>query len=138
MADVGSARLSTQMRPAKLFEMGRSVLIVDDDASFREAVSELLRVRGFRIAGCAADQNEAMLAVQGCRPGGILLDAHIAESDNFGIVRRLSGTENPIPVLLTSSDPDAANELLARECGATGFVPKTELVSVDLQRYFSG
>lgn len=134
---LGKTRLLIQGQAAKVFYMGRSVLVVDDDASFREAVSELLRARGFEIAGCAADQNQAMLAVEGCRPDGILLDAHIAESDDFRMVRRLSGEGEAIPVLLTSSDSDAANDLLARECGAIGFVPKTELVGADLQGYFS-
>lgn len=134
---VGTTRLSARMRPAKVFGVGRTVLIVDDDASFREAVSELLKARGFEIAGYATDQDQAKLAVQECRPDGILLDAHIAESDDFGIVRRLSGYEDSIPILLTSSDRDAASDLLARECGAVGFVPKTELVGADLQRYFS-
>ena len=118
--------------------MGRSVLVVDDDASFREVASELLRARGFRVAGCVADQAQALVTVQACRPDAILLDAHIAESDDFALVRGLSGDGDLIPVLLTSSDADAATDLLARQCGAVGFVPKTELVSADLQRYFSG
>ncbi len=130
-------RLSIQKRPVTIFAVGKSVLIVDDDAPFREAVGELLRARGFHIAGNAADESQAIAAVQTLRPDAILLDAHLASSDDFRLVRRLSGLEDKIPVLLTSSDPDVASELLAHECGAVGFVPKTELVSANLQRLFT-
>ncbi len=116
--------------------MGNSVLVVDDDASFREAVTELLRTRGFQVVGYAADEKRAIEAVQSLQPDGILLDATMAASDDFDLVRRLSGPD-VIPVLLTSSDRDAATEPLAQDCGAVGFVPKTELVAADLQRYFS-
>ena len=116
--------------------MDNCVLVVDDDASFREAVTELLRTRGFQVVGYAADEKRAMEAVRSLQPDGILLDATMAASDDFDLVRRLSGPD-VIPVLLTSSDRDAATEPLAQDCGAVGFVPKTELVAADLQRYFS-
>ncbi len=117
--------------------MGGSVLIVDDDASFGDAVSQLLRARGFQVAGHATDQDQAIVATRRMRPDAILLDAHLAAADDFGIVRRLAGLDESTPVLLTSSDPDAATDDLAKECGAVGFVPKTELIGADLKRYFS-
>jgi two-component system, chemotaxis family, chemotaxis protein CheY len=114
-----------------------SVLVVDDDASFREAVSELLRTRGFVIVGYADDGEQAIAAVRRLHPDAILLDATMAATDDFELVRRLSGPDEKIPVLLTSSDREAATELLAQEYGAVGFVPKTELVGADLRHYFT-
>jgi DNA-binding NarL/FixJ family response regulator len=118
-------------------QVGNSVLVVDDDASFREAVTELLQTRGFQIAGYAADEKDAIEAVQRLRPDAILLDATLAGSDNFELVRRLSGSDEAIPVLLTSADRDAASVPLAMECGAVGFIPKTELAGTDLRHYFA-
>jgi CheY-like chemotaxis protein len=119
-------------------QVGNSVLIVDDDASFREAITELLRTRGFQIAGYAVDEEEAIGAAHRLLPDAILLDATLAASDNFELVRRLSGCNQRIPVLLTSADSDATSESLARECGAVGFIPKTELAGANLQHYFPG
>ena len=114
-----------------------SVLVVDDDESFREVVGELLTTRGFAIAGQAADEHQAIEAVQRLRPDAVLLDVHLAAPDDFALIRQLSGEGGHIPVLLTSSDRDAADEPLAREFGAVGFVPKTELISADLRHYFN-
>jgi CheY-like chemotaxis protein len=113
------------------------VLVVDDDASFKEAITELLQTRGFEIAGYAANENEALEEIRRVRPDAILLDATLAAMDNFDLIRRLSGADGAIPVLLTSADREAANAPLAQEFGAVGFVPKTELAGTDLRHYFT-
>jgi DNA-binding response OmpR family regulator len=113
------------------------VLVVDDDPSFRDAVGDLLTARGFEVVGYAEDEDEAMAAIQQLRPDAVLLDIRLPGSDGFCLARRLStGHRAPI-VLLTSSDPDAANQRLAVESGAVGFVPKAELGGTDLGRYFA-
>lgn len=113
------------------------VLVVDDDPSFSEAVGELLSARGFEVVGYAGDEDEAMVAIQQLRPDAVLLDIRLPGSDGLDLARRLS-TGHPAPaVLLTSSDPDAANQRLALESGAVGFVPKAELGGADLGRYFA-
>lgn len=115
--------------------MGNSVLVVDDDTSFRDVISELLRARGFEIAGHAADEAQAIEAVGQLHPDAVLLDVNLASSDGFALLARLSGLDEHVTVLLTSSDPDAATEELARECGAVGFVPKTRLATTNLRQY---
>jgi DNA-binding NarL/FixJ family response regulator len=114
------------------------VLVVDDDASFREAICELLQARGLQIVGNAADEVQAVEAVRTLDPDGVLLDVNLASSDGFEVIKRLSGLNPNISVLLTSSDPDAVSDDLARELGAVGFVPKTQLATTDLRRYFAG
>ncbi len=113
------------------------VLVVDDDLSFRAAVGDLLSARGFEVVGYAQDEGGAMAAVEQLRPDAVLVDIRLPGSDGFCLARRLS-TGRPAPVvLLTSSDPDAANERLALESGAVGFVPKAELGGTDLGQYFA-
>jgi DNA-binding NarL/FixJ family response regulator len=133
----GGGLIAPTATPCHPVEVDSSVLVVDDDASFREAVTELLRTRGFVVVGYAADEEKAIEAVRSLHPDAILLDATMAATDDFDLVRRLSGPDEKIPVLLTSSDREAATALLAKECGAVGFVPKTELVGADLQHYFT-
>jgi DNA-binding NarL/FixJ family response regulator len=117
--------------------MATSILVVDDDSSFREAVSELLRARGFEIAGHAADRNDAVAAVQMLGPDAVLLDIQLAMSNGFDVLRELMRTDDGLPVLLTSSDSGAASQSLAIQRGAVGFVPKGELADADLRRYFA-
>jgi two-component system C4-dicarboxylate transport response regulator DctD len=108
---------------------------VDDDASFRDAISGLLQARGFEIAGHAANEDQAIEAVQRLHPDSILLDVNLASSDGFALLGRLSELDEDVMVLLTSSDPDAATDELAHECGAVGFVPKTLLATTNLCLY---
>jgi two-component system, NarL family, response regulator DesR len=115
--------------------VGSSVLVVDDDALFRDVISRLLLARGFEVAGHAADEAEAIEAVQQLHPDAVLLDVNLASSDGFALSAQLSGLDEDITVLLTSSDPDAATDELAQQCGATGFVPKTQLAGTNLRQY---
>ena len=114
------------------------VLIVDDDPWFRESAAELLRTRGFAVAGEASDYGAAVTAVRELDPDGVLVDVHLPNIDGFQVAGKLSPGGDGPRVLLTSSDQEAATEELAEQCGAVGFVPKTELASADLESYFSG
>lgn len=113
------------------------VLVVDDDPSFREAVGDLLSARGFEVVGYAQDEDAAMTAIEQLRPDAVLLDIRLPGSNGLCVARRLSAGQPAPAVLLTSSDPDAANQRLALESGAVGFVPKAELGGTDLGRYFA-
>jgi DNA-binding NarL/FixJ family response regulator len=113
------------------------VLVIDDDPSFREAVGELLCARGFEGVGYAQDGDEATAAIQQLRPDAVLLDIRLPGSDGLALARRLSAGHPAPAVLLTSSDPDAANQRLALASGAVGFVPKADLGGTDFERYFA-
>ena len=117
--------------------MSISVLIVDDDRSFRETASDLLRARGFVVAGEAAGHLEALTPVERLRPDAVLLDIHLPDIDGFDVVSELSPGGDGPRVLLTSSDAEAATEELAQACGAAGFVPKGDLATADLGHYFA-
>jgi CheY-like chemotaxis protein len=114
-----------------------SILVVDDDPSFREAVSELLSDRGFDVAGYAGDEDEAVSAIRQLRPDAVLLDICLPGRDGFEVARRISRSDRGPAVLLTSSNALAANQALALECGAVGFVAKTHLATADLGRYLA-
>jgi DNA-binding NarL/FixJ family response regulator len=114
------------------------VLIVDDDPWFRETAGELLRARGFAVAGEASNYGEALAAVRELEPDGVLVDVHLPDVDGFEVAAKLSAHGDGPRVLLTSCDREAATENMAERCRAVGFVPKTELASADLVRYFSG
>jgi DNA-binding NarL/FixJ family response regulator len=113
-----------------------SVLIVDDDPSFRAVAAELLRAQGFAVSGFALDAREAVEGVRGGSPDAVLLDVNLVDVDGLELAARLAGEEGQQRILLTSSDPHAATDELAQRCGAVGFLPKTALAPSDLRRYF--
>jgi DNA-binding NarL/FixJ family response regulator len=113
--------------------MGTSVLIVDDDASFQAAATQLLALRGFDVVGYASDVARALEVAARIRPDAVLLDVHLGEGDGQTIVSGLVALG--ARVLLTSSDPDALSTEMARRSGAAGFLPKADLVRAPLARY---
>jgi len=115
--------------------MSRSVLIVDDDASFLDIASNLLRSRGFEVVGEASDEDAAIFAAERLRPDAVLLDVHLGDADALALAARLTNLAGRPRVLLTSSDPVALTPELARRHGATGFVAKSELAVADLVPY---
>jgi DNA-binding NarL/FixJ family response regulator len=93
--------------------------------------------RGFAVAGEASDYEQALAAVRELDPDGVLVDVHLPNLDGFELAGGLSRGGVGPPVLLTSSDHEAARGKLSEQHGAAGFVPKTELARADLERYFS-
>jgi CheY-like chemotaxis protein len=115
-----------------------SVLIVDDDDGFRRAAGELLRARGFRVAGEAADGKQALAALQRLQPDAILLDVRLPDADGLDLVRQLVAADGAPRILVTSSETDAVSDEEAKLSGAVGFVGKAALAEADLAVYFSG
>jgi two-component system CitB family response regulator len=118
--------------------MATSVLIVDDDATFRGTARELLRERGYLVVGEAVTVKDARMAVAALNPDVVLLDITLPDGDGITLATELSKPDDSRPrVLLTSSDERLAPPELVERCGATGFVPKTQLASIDLDRYLT-
>jgi DNA-binding NarL/FixJ family response regulator len=114
--------------------MTSTVLIVDDDPQFRRVVTELLAARGYRVVGEAASAREGLVLASTLRPDAVLLDMNMPDGDGISVATRLSVNGGP-RVLLTSTDAGAATERLIRECGAAGFVAKSDLADTALDRY---
>jgi DNA-binding NarL/FixJ family response regulator len=107
--------------------MGTSVLIVDDHAGFRAHARRLLECEGYRVVGEAVDCASAVLAAEKLGPELALVDVYLPDGDGFELTLRLVGLAAPPAVVLTSSRDGAELEPCVAECGARGFVPKSEL-----------
>jgi DNA-binding NarL/FixJ family response regulator len=118
--------------------MARSVLVVDDDASFRELATRTLRSWGFAVVGEAGTVAEALARADELRPEAALVDIGLPDGDGFGIARHFAALPWTVRVVLISSDSDAANHGLAARVGAAGFVPKDELLGPSLRRLMAG
>jgi CheY-like chemotaxis protein len=117
--------------------MSTRILVVDDSASFRRAASELLHARGFRLLAAVGDGQAALAAVAEERPDGVLLDVNLPGPDGLAVAAALTRRYPGLRIVLTSSELDDVPARLLAASGAIAFVPKTELVSADLQRLFA-
>jgi two-component system OmpR family response regulator len=87
------------------FSMAKTVLIVDDHASFRRAVRLVLEYEGYEVVGEAADGEEALARAGELQPELVLLDVQLPDLDGFDVCKRLRSSGDRTPVLfLTARD----------------------------------
>jgi DNA-binding NarL/FixJ family response regulator len=109
------------------WQMAKTVLIVDDHASFRRAVRLVLEYEGYEVVGEAADGEAALTLAADLTPELVLLDVHMPGLDGFEVASRLAGSENAPAVVLTSSRDGTDFDQRVRRSGARGFIPKAEI-----------
>jgi CheY-like chemotaxis protein len=107
---------------------GPKILIMDDDAELLETARQLLEARGFRVILHQESFNR-LNAVRLHRPDLVLMDVNMPFVPGDEIVKLLQ--DDPelkhVPVLLFSSNDERMLRLAARECGAAGYVSKSQL-----------
>jgi DNA-binding NarL/FixJ family response regulator len=117
--------------------MALDVLVVDDDPWFRTVATRMLESAGFDVAGEAESARAAIVAVIALRPAAVLLDVGLPDGNGVSLAQELIALPSRPRVVLTSSDPDAVTDELARSAGADGFVPKQELTDARLKSVFT-
>jgi CheY-like chemotaxis protein len=112
--------------------MSRSVLVVDDDASFRSLAVRMLAGVGLLVVGEAETAAAALSAATALRPQAILVDVGLPDRDGVSLAGELARLPWRPRVVLTSSDAEAATASDVRGAGAAAFVPKHELPDAPL------
>ena len=74
------------------------------DAKEYQRAAELLAVRGFEVLDEAADGEQALAAVAGRCPDGVLLDVNLPGQDGFAVAASLAVACAGIRIVLTSAD----------------------------------
>jgi len=115
--------------------MATSVVIVDDHAGFRATARLLLEAEGFAVVGEAADGAEALRVVDALAPQVVLLDVCLPDVDGFEVARRLTGRANPPCVVMVSSRDGGDFGSLVADCGACGFIAKSELSRAVIEEF---
>jgi DNA-binding NarL/FixJ family response regulator len=101
------------------------VLIVDDQALFREALATLLEVRPeIRVVGEAANGAEALDRVAALRPDVVLMDLHMPVLDGIGATRRVRVEHPDVQVLALTTFDDDEDVFAALRAGAVGYLLK--------------
>jgi DNA-binding NarL/FixJ family response regulator len=118
--------------------MKASVLIVDDDPTFRQLAEELLLAAGLEVVGEADDAEAGMSTAKATRPDAILLDVMLPDGNGAVVARDFAALPWAPRVLLTSSSPDAVGPEVIDADGVVGFVSKQGLPEAPLARLLGG
>ena len=110
------------------------MLVVDDDACFRQLAARILSSWGHAVIGQAGSVEEAVARARELRPDTALVDVGLPDGDGFMLAERLRSLPWPVRVVLISTDADSTNESAARRAGACGFLAKDELSGQELRR----
>jgi signal transduction histidine kinase/DNA-binding response OmpR family regulator len=80
------------------------ILVVDDEAAYREWLKNVLQPAGFHVS-MAAGGREAIKLAQSMKPDLILLDLLMPEMNGFDVVEALSGSDatRHIPIMVVTS-----------------------------------
>jgi DNA-binding NarL/FixJ family response regulator len=101
------------------------VLLVDDQALFREALATLLEVRPeIQVVGEAANGAEALDRVAALQPDVVLMDLHMPVLDGIGAARRLRVERPEVRVLALTTFDDDEDVFAALRAGAVGYLLK--------------
>ncbi|MEV1038128.1 response regulator transcription factor (plasmid) [Streptomyces sp. P8-A8] len=98
------------------------VLVVDDDPTVAEVVTEYLSRAGYEVAR-AADGPAALEQYAARRPDLAVLDLMLPGMDGFEVCRRMR-EHGPVPVVMLTARGDEDDRILGLETGADDYVTK--------------
>lgn len=102
-----------------------TVLLVDDQALFREALHILLDAQdGIDVIGEAGDGAEALAQAAALHPDVVLMDLHMPVLDGVAAIRRLRAEQPGVQVLALTTFDDDEDVFSALRAGAVGYLLK--------------
>lgn len=106
--------------------MGLRVLLVDDDAKFRQVARRVLIADGLDVLADAVDGAGALRSIPTANADVVLLDIGLPDMSGVEVARRLHETPGgPVVVLISTRDVEYGRRVAADV--ATAYLPKDEL-----------
>lgn len=100
-----------------------AVALVEDDADFRQALSERLSLEGFDVREFPAAE-PALKAIGADFPGVVVTDLRMPGLDGRQLLARLQAQDGDLPVIMMTGHGDIADAVAAVQNGAYDFVAK--------------
>ena len=110
---------------ARVQQLSRKVLLVDDEDQLRRVMKDLLEREGYTVAE-ARDGVQALDQVDKFAPDVVVLDLNLPGLDGYGVLSHLRSrpaTVN-VPVIVLTAKGDEDNEVRVFELGADDFLTK--------------
>ena len=98
------------------------VLLVDDEANLRHALTYALRQEGYEVVA-AADGEEGIRLFRDARPDAVILDVMLPGIDGYEVCRRIR-RESDVPVLMLTARDQEIDRIVALEIGADDHIGK--------------
>jgi FixJ family two-component response regulator len=100
------------------------IRVVDDDSSYRSALTRLLRIAGYEVRGYGS-AGEFLLDETSCDvPGCMLLDLLMPGPSGLELHEALARRGDTLPVIYLSAQGDVPSSVRAMKAGAVDFLTK--------------
>jgi two-component system, OmpR family, response regulator MprA len=99
------------------------LLVVDDEASVREALALVLDLSGFEVR-TAVDGREAIRTLATDPPDAVILDVLMPGLDGLEVCRRMRATGDRTPVLMLTARTEVSERVAGLEAGADDYLAK--------------
>ena len=105
--------------------MTKTILTVDDSRTMRDMLHLALTEAGFRVVQ-AVDGVDGLEALDAAQADIIITDINMPRLDGFGFIEGVRKTDKhrAPPILVLTTESDAAKKQRARDAGATGWIVK--------------
>ena len=102
---------------------GSRVFVIDDDASVREALADLLGTVGLAMTGFSSPR-EFLASERPEVPSCLVLDVRLPGSSGLEFQRELASAGEPIPIIFITGHGDIPMSVRAMKAGAVEFLTK--------------
>lgn len=99
-----------------------TILVVDDEESYRDALSVALEREGFQVA-TAADGPEALEQFDRTQPALVLLDVMLPQMSGVDVCREIR-TRSQVPIIMVTARNGEIDAVVGLEVGADDYVTK--------------
>jgi len=99
------------------------ILIIEDEAPMRTALTDLLAAEGYRVLA-AADGESGLQRALAEKPDLILLDIMLPKLDGFALCAELRRLSNPVPVLMLTAKGQVEDRVTGLDAGADDYLVK--------------
>jgi two-component system, chemotaxis family, chemotaxis protein CheY len=105
--------------------MSKTILIADDSESIRELVELTLQSAGYRVLK-GVDGEDALTHLNGQAIDLVITDLNMPKLDGINLIREIRKRSDyaTLPVLLLTTESQAAKKEEAKAAGATGWIVK--------------
>ena len=100
------------------------ILIVEDDASIRFGLEELLAAEGYQTAVCERGDSVVEKQLAAFAPDLIVMDVMMPGRNGFDCCRDLRAAGVRLPILMLTAKSQEKDKVIGLECGADDYVTK--------------
>ena len=105
-------------------------LVVDDDASFRQRVKEVLASEpNIEVIGEASDGHEALRKARELEPDLVIMDVRMPKANGISVTRQLKEEMQALKIIMLTIFDLQEYRDAAMSGGASGYVTKKSLIT---------